>query len=117
MFDVIICSEVLEHLNSPEKGVETIKSLLKDDGVALITVPWLWDILSNTKQAVGNRILDSIYYNKKGWLAKVIFSHVGDDPGDLVLRKYIPSNYKIYSETMNKTIRLEDFIFHTLAEI
>ena len=115
VFDVIICSEVLEHLNSPEKAVGIIESLLKDDGVALITVPWLWDICSNAKQAVGNRILDSIYFNKKGWPAKLIFSHIGDNLRDSVLRRYVPSNYKIHSKTMNKTIRLEDFIISHLG--
>lgn len=38
-FDVVICSEVLEHLWSPEKTIAEIRRVLKPGGAAVITVP------------------------------------------------------------------------------
>jgi len=50
-FDLIICSEVLEHLPNDAKALLALKSLLKPDGILLITVPnarfpFLWDPLN-----------------------------------------------------------------------
>ena len=38
-FDLIICSEVMEHLDDYNKAFEIIHTLLKDDGILLISVP------------------------------------------------------------------------------
>ncbi|MBN1917788.1 MAG: methyltransferase domain-containing protein [Verrucomicrobia bacterium] len=38
-FDVVICSEVLEHLHQPLPLIRTIARAMKDDGLAIITVP------------------------------------------------------------------------------
>lgn len=38
-YDVIVCSEVLEHLDNPETVVAGIHWLLSADGLALVTVP------------------------------------------------------------------------------
>ena len=38
-YDVIVCSEVLEHLTNPLNIMCNINRLLKDDGIAIITVP------------------------------------------------------------------------------
>jgi SAM-dependent methyltransferase len=38
-FDMIICSEVMEHLEDYKKAMKIIHSLLKDDGTLLISVP------------------------------------------------------------------------------
>lgn len=38
-YDVIVCSEVLEHLNQPEKLTSNFINLLTEDGLAIITVP------------------------------------------------------------------------------
>lgn len=39
VFDVVIASEVLEHLNHPEKFFEEVTRVLKDDGILIITTP------------------------------------------------------------------------------
>jgi 2-polyprenyl-3-methyl-5-hydroxy-6-metoxy-1,4-benzoquinol methylase len=38
-FDLVICSEVLEHLHEPVPLIRTIARAMKDDGLAIITVP------------------------------------------------------------------------------
>lgn len=43
MFDVVICSEVLEHLSKPEKTIEQILRVLKAKGIFIITVPYKED--------------------------------------------------------------------------
>jgi 2-polyprenyl-3-methyl-5-hydroxy-6-metoxy-1,4-benzoquinol methylase len=43
-FDVVVCSEVLEHMSSPEKVTRQIKSVLKSNGIIIVTVPNLGEI-------------------------------------------------------------------------
>ncbi|MBK7174801.1 MAG: class I SAM-dependent methyltransferase [Bacteroidales bacterium] len=38
-YDVIVCSEILEHLHDPGKLVDNFKNLLRPDGIAIVTVP------------------------------------------------------------------------------
>ena len=38
-FDIIICSEVLEHLKRPEEMLNGLKELVKKDGIFLFTIP------------------------------------------------------------------------------
>lgn len=38
-YDIIICADVLEHLSSPGMVLEKLKSLLKDDGQIIISIP------------------------------------------------------------------------------
>ncbi|MBK7215099.1 MAG: class I SAM-dependent methyltransferase [Bacteroidales bacterium] len=38
-YDVIVCSEILEHLHEPGDLVDNFKNLLKKDGIAIVTVP------------------------------------------------------------------------------
>jgi 2-polyprenyl-3-methyl-5-hydroxy-6-metoxy-1,4-benzoquinol methylase len=38
-FDLIVCSEVLEHLDTPEKGVRELYRVLKPNGIAIISMP------------------------------------------------------------------------------
>jgi len=44
-FDMVFCSEVLEHVDRPEKMLAEIRRCLKRDGYAIVEVPtetWLW---------------------------------------------------------------------------
>lgn len=41
-FDFILCTEVLEHAVNPEKLIQEMRRVLKDDGLILITVPSMW---------------------------------------------------------------------------
>ena len=39
-FDVVVCTEVLEHVKQPFHAVDEIRRMLKPDGLALVTVPF-----------------------------------------------------------------------------
>lgn len=38
-YDVVICSEVLEHLHEPDKLLKVLKNLLTEKGILIVTVP------------------------------------------------------------------------------
>ena len=74
-YDVIVCSEVLEHLEQPSALLEVLHQALKDEGKLIVTVPngrgpremlvtrpilamqqqngWIWKSVSRTKSALG----------------------------------------------------------------
>lgn len=74
-YHAVICSEVLEHLQQPEKLLQVLYHSLKDDGTLIVTVPngrgprelfvtrpvqslskknnWLWKLLKKTKGLLG----------------------------------------------------------------
>ncbi len=74
-YAAIICSEVLEHLSEPSKLLDVVHTLLKDDGILIVTVPngngprelfvtrpiqrlqqkngWLWKMVSSFKSGLG----------------------------------------------------------------
>lgn len=49
VFDLIWCSEVIEHLAEPLKVIEEFRRILSPDGIAVLTIPnsqfWLYKIL------------------------------------------------------------------------
>jgi len=42
-FDVVLCTEVLEHASDPDKLLKEIFRVLKDDGILYLTVPFVWN--------------------------------------------------------------------------
>jgi len=38
-FDMVICSEVIEHLDTPSIVVEALRALINKDGILIVTVP------------------------------------------------------------------------------
>lgn len=48
IFDLVVCSEVLEHVENPKKVLGEILRVMKDDGKAIISVPWepIWRMLN-----------------------------------------------------------------------
>ncbi|NQT25201.1 class I SAM-dependent methyltransferase [candidate division KSB1 bacterium] len=68
-FNRILCSEVLEHLYSPEKAVSEISRLLKPGGIALITTPNYrgerpgWTSLGALSDYGVEAVKDGLYYH------------------------------------------------------
>ena len=51
-FELIVCSEMLEHLERPERGVQEIGRLIAPGGTVVLTTPnrrWLWLVNLATK--------------------------------------------------------------------
>lgn len=59
-FDIIICSEVLEHLENDILALKQIKKILKPKGIVIISVPsknaplYKWGLTSNFDRGVGH---------------------------------------------------------------
>lgn len=74
-YDIVICSEVLEHLNQPAELLKVLYQLLAKGGILIVTVPngmgprevlvtkpvqrarakdnWLWKMVKSTKKGMG----------------------------------------------------------------
>jgi SAM-dependent methyltransferase len=71
IFDVVICSEVIEHLDDPEIVVRIIKNALRDHGICIFTVPngyGPWEIKNNIKykyKSIKSSIKQILLMNKK----------------------------------------------------
>lgn len=44
-FDLVLCSEVLEHVKSPELAIGTLYQILKPGGIAIVTTPQRYSLL------------------------------------------------------------------------
>ncbi len=74
-FDLVILSEVLEHLPNDMKVLEKVKDLLKPDGKLIITVPhmnfpFFWDPLNFTLMRFGTHVRADWW-----WLAGIWADH------------------------------------------
>ena len=73
-FDVVICSEVIEHLMKPAKALSEIRRVLKKNGIAIITTPCaisLSDLFMNFLRLFHQNIEaeKDIHFDKKTYLA------------------------------------------------
>ena len=66
-YDVIICSELLEHLSNPELLLDNFKNLLDVDGIAIVTVP----NGNGPREVLITKPVQSILY-KKGIISKFL---------------------------------------------
>jgi len=86
-FSQIICTEVLEHVESPIKVLKEIKRVMRKDGIALVTVPNLTElrrILSIAKNPLRIRHIETDH--KQGWDA-IEFSRLAFQVGGLRVLK------------------------------
>ena len=59
-FDVVICREVLEHVNNPVSVIENIWKYLKNDGIAIIT-----ESFNRIDPAFPTHLIDNVKYDGK----------------------------------------------------
>jgi len=65
-YDIVICTDVLEHTLSPRHALNEIRRLLKDDGIAVISVPNYGFVRYRVNSVMGsvpNIIRDKRHYN------------------------------------------------------
>jgi SAM-dependent methyltransferase len=66
-FDIIVCMEVLEHIQDPEEMINIIRHLMKPDGKVLISIPNECNIWARIRMLFGwgiNDIPFTSYYHK-----------------------------------------------------
>jgi 2-polyprenyl-3-methyl-5-hydroxy-6-metoxy-1,4-benzoquinol methylase len=74
VFDLIICSEVLEHLIAPEKALSEIRRVVKNTGTVIVTTPCavsLSDMAMHIFRIVNKHIESgkNVHFDKKTYLA------------------------------------------------
>jgi len=117
-FDTVLCSEVVEHIENDKNAMEILYSLVKSDGILVLTVP-AFNILfsefdrkeghfrryskkqiSSLVEQVGFHIEESRYWNVMGFLGWLFFIKILN----LNLKK---STNSIFSSIMGKFLKLE----------
>ena len=63
VFDMVICSEVLEHLVLPENIIKEIKRIVKKEGLAFITIPNTFTMMNRINILFGCSLEEKIGYN------------------------------------------------------
>lgn len=78
-YDIVICTDILEHTLSPIHALIEIQRILKNDGVTVVSVPNYGFIRYRIQSLIGN--LPSIIRDKRHYSAFTL-SHLGDLLGD-----------------------------------
>ena len=94
IFDLILCLDVLEHIQYPEFAIAEISRLLKKEGFVVLTVPafaWLWsehDKVSGHFKRYNIKELKSILQLKNFKLIKMSYFNTFLFPAIVLLRKF-----------------------------
>jgi len=65
-YDVVICTDVLEHLFYPHFTLLEIKRVLRDSGTAIISLPNEFNVISRIRILLGKRISDEFDFDSYG---------------------------------------------------
>ncbi|MFH1879106.1 MAG: class I SAM-dependent methyltransferase [Candidatus Omnitrophota bacterium] len=83
-YDLIACFDLIEHMPSPKKTLEKIHSLLKEDGIVIIRIPFFdkdedpkMDLLQHNYHFAGNSFVKLL--NATGFKPKKIFPSGGGE--------------------------------------
>lgn len=93
-FDVVIASEVLEHVDNDSRGIEQIHRTLKPGGRLIVTVPnknypFLWDPLNwLLEKSIGKHVPSNIW-----WLAGLWADHERLYSGDEIKEKLTKAGF------------------------
>lgn len=87
-FDIVFLLEVLEHLDYPERALNEINRVLKDDGVLILGVPRepLWRVL-NMARGKYLRNLGNTVGHLNHWSAGGLNNYIEENFGTVVKRK------------------------------
>jgi SAM-dependent methyltransferase len=75
-FGLVVASELIEHVESPEELIKEIIRVLAPDGVAVITTPWLHDIFTQPERYILRPLVERAL--KRGGILKKILNPVVD---------------------------------------
>ena len=121
MYDTVLCSEVVEHIKDDKKAMEILFSLVKPNGILILTIPAFKLLLSefdikeghyrryskkeicDLVQSVGFDIEYSRYWNVMGFFGWLVFIKILN----LDLKK---SSNSIFASIMGKFLKVEKSI-------
>jgi SAM-dependent methyltransferase len=125
-YDLVICSEVIEHLPEPEPAVDIVFSLLKPGGIALLTVPCNMRYWSKQDEAAGHYRrfgMNEFAYlvtnsglsvkNNYGWgtfLGLIYYQMVSALGAEKVMKTKVTFMSKIISRFLQFVFRVDDFL-------
>jgi SAM-dependent methyltransferase len=75
---VVVLAEVLEHLNSPETCLKECHRILKEKGIILASVPWLYEIYRPLSAIILRALTVFKRTGKKPLLLRILFTIDGD---------------------------------------
>ncbi|MDC3082505.1 class I SAM-dependent methyltransferase [Candidatus Pelagibacter sp.] len=101
-YDVVLCSEVLEHVYNPENVIKEISRILKDDGVFIATIP----------QSMGEHMLPHNYFNYLG--PGILYLLKKNNLKALSLKKY-SGVFHATGNLLNKLVNTVFFIDRNLV--
>lgn len=71
-FDVIVCSEVLEHVDDPGPFLQALRAMLLDDGALILTTPngygsfeWLSSLERGMRRTGAHRVLRGVFWGAR----------------------------------------------------
>ena len=117
--DVVICSEVLEHLQEPDIFIGKIKGHLRDEGLLLVTVPngfgyfeldnYFWQLISRSPWVVDKLYrLVAAFWSISGSAAKLKRMREEYQPKryELTISTFAPDTSHYQSFTCSKILQL-----------
>ena len=102
--DIIVATEILEHYKKPDKLVQEIRRILKDEGIVISSVPYdtffsLWKPLFNLHCFIQGHILGNEYFKNKG-------GHVNQFSPKTFKELFIQNNFEVVEMMHNKRMTL-----------
>lgn len=113
-FDCIICSEVLEHLPSPEKALKEMSRVVKPTGKVVITTPnpWNWNMVYGAVLRKLRRTAEGQIYDQP--LSPLELNKIVKNTGMTVLDRkgtyYLPPRISQQSKFYNIFLKISMFI-------
>lgn len=109
-FDLVVCTEVLEHLQSPEKALKECGRVLKSQGFLILSAPNYFNTTGLIKwwkdQKMGHQFWDPWGAHKEGLEKRVTFAF---------LHKILPSEFEVI-KTQGANFLLAWFYFLPLGK-
>jgi len=74
-YDIVLCSHFLEHTREPQRVLESVRSLLKENGIAYLSVPHVRNVAhyaSPVKSFLGALHISHLYLFSKNTLLRIV---------------------------------------------
>ncbi len=97
-FDLVVCTEVLEHVQDDDALIKSISYYLKDDGLAIISIP----TVSLSRYTDMYKFKRPIYFDPVEHLREYAYYRIPWFKNDFVKIRYLIDKYNKYGLTVKK---------------